>query len=120
MIRAYNLLCAVAMCDCESVSPSLLQSERARGRRSRRGRSVGQSLDDVASIALGRYTSLPPSPVVPSQMHLTRLSPSLVQCGWTLIRHLKLATRFGEEAENGAKSTIVCETHLNLTHMPRR
>ena len=81
-MRAYNLLCAVAMCDCESVSPSLPPSEgaseraRARGRRSR---SVGQSLDDDASIALGRHTSLPPAPVVPSQMHLTRISPSLVQ-----------------------------------------
>ena len=75
-MRAHNLLCAVAMCDCESVSPSLSQSERARGRLSR---SVGQSLDDDASIALGRHTSLPPAPVVPSQMHLTRISPSLVQ-----------------------------------------
>ena len=82
-MRAYNLLCAVAMCECESVSPSLRASgranRRARGRRSRL-RSVGQSLDDDASIALGRHTSLPPRPSsVPSQMHLTRLSPSLVQ-----------------------------------------
>ena len=82
-MRAYNLLCAVAMCDCESVSPSLPPSEgaseRARARaRGRRSRSVGQSLD-VAPIALGRHTSLPN--VAPSQMHLTRLSlpPSLVQ-----------------------------------------
>ena len=40
-MRAYNLLCAVAMCDCESVSPSLRASEVASGRVGvDRGRSV--------------------------------------------------------------------------------
>ena len=31
-MRAYNLLCAVAMCECESVSPSLRASGRANRR----------------------------------------------------------------------------------------
>ena len=81
-MRAYNLLCAVAMCECESVSPSL----RASGRANRRvgvdrgcGRSVRAWTTTLPLHLVATPHSRPRQSSVPSQMHLTRLSPSLVQ-----------------------------------------